>query len=140
MPPYKYVANRALTFFQNVLMGQKLSEYHTGYRAFSRQVLETLPLLANSDDFVFDNQMLAQVIAFGFRLGEVSCPTKYFPEASSINFSRSVTYGLGVLRTKPALPALEMASRQDQSIQLAYEPAAQHQLLRGNLFGLAASV
>jgi glycosyltransferase involved in cell wall biosynthesis len=99
MPLYKYAANRALTFFQNVLMGAKLSEYHTGYRAFSRAVLETLPLLANSDDFVFDNQMLAQTIAFGFRLGEISCPTRYFSEASSINFRRSVVYGLGVVGT-----------------------------------------
>lgn len=99
MPLYKYVANRFLTFSQNLLMGAKLSEYHTGYRAFSRKVLETLPLLENSDDFVFDNQMLSQAIYFGFRVGEVSCPTKYFPEASSINFRRSVTYGLGVLKT-----------------------------------------
>jgi glycosyltransferase involved in cell wall biosynthesis len=99
MPLYKYVANRALTFIENVLLGIKLSEYHTGYRAFSRRVLETLPLEECSDDFVFDNQMLAQCAAFGFKIGEVSCPTKYFPEASSINFSRSVTYGLGVLGT-----------------------------------------
>jgi glycosyltransferase involved in cell wall biosynthesis len=99
MPLYKYVANRVLTFFQNLLMGAKLSEYHTGYRAFSRAVLETLPLLANSDDFVFDNQMLAQTIAFNFRLGEISCPTRYFSEASSINFRRSVIYGLGVVGT-----------------------------------------
>ena len=99
MPLYKYVSNRFLTFVQNILLGVKLSEYHTGYRAFSRKVLETLPLLANSDDFVFDNQMLAQVVAFRFRLGEISCPTKYFPEASSINFRRSVIYGLGVLAT-----------------------------------------
>lgn len=99
MPLYKYMANRALTLFQNLMMGAKLSEYHTGYRAFSRTVLEALPLLANSDDFVFDNQMLAQTIAFGFRLGEISCPTRYFAEASSINFRRSVVYGLGVIRT-----------------------------------------
>ncbi len=99
MPRYKYVANRALTFFQNVLLGKKLSEYHTGYRAFSRQVLETLPLLENSDDFVFDNQMLAQIAFFGFSIGEVSCPAKYFAEASSINFRRSMIYGLGVVRT-----------------------------------------
>lgn len=99
MPLYKYVSNRALTAFQNLLLGSKLSEFHTGYRAFSRNVLETLPLLANSDDFVFDNQMLAQAVAFGFRIGEISCPTKYFPEASSINFSRSVKYGVGVLAT-----------------------------------------
>jgi glycosyltransferase involved in cell wall biosynthesis len=99
MPLYKYVANRALTFTQNLLVGQKLSEYHTGYRAWSRTVLERLPLLACSDDFVFDNQMLGQAIWFGFRIGEISCPTKYFAEASSINFRRSVTYGLGVLDT-----------------------------------------
>src|SRR5204862_5998502 len=88
-----------LTAFQNLMMGAKLSEYHTGYRAFSRAVLEKLPLAENSHDFVFDNQMLAQCVYFGFRMGEVSCPTKYFEEASSINFSRSVTYGLGVIRT-----------------------------------------
>jgi len=98
MPLYKYVANRALTFVQNWLMRQKLSEYHTGYRAFSRAVLESLPLSENSDDFVFDNQMLCQAIAAGFRVGEISCPTRYFAEASSINFRRSVTYGFGVLR------------------------------------------
>jgi hypothetical protein len=82
-----------------VVCGAKLSEYHSGYRAFSREVLERLPLLGNSDDFVFDNQMLAQVLAFGFRIGEISCPTKYMPEASSISFRRSVVYGLGVLKT-----------------------------------------
>jgi glycosyltransferase involved in cell wall biosynthesis len=99
MPAYKYVSNRALTAWQNLVLGAKLSEYHTGYRAFSRKVLETLPLLENSDDFVFDNQMLTQCLYFGFRVGEVSCPTRYFPEASSISFRRSVTYGLGVVRT-----------------------------------------
>ena len=99
MPYYKYVFNRMLTAFQNLFLGVKLSEYHTGYRAFSSKVLTTLPLLENSDDFVFDNQMLAQCVHFGFRIGEVSCPTKYFAEASSINFRRSVTYGLGVLAT-----------------------------------------
>src|SRR3954469_20376246 len=99
MPVYKYISNRLLTAFENIFLGVKLSEYHTGYRAFSRQVLTTLPLLENSDDFVFDNQMLAQCVHFGFRIGEVSCPTKYFAEASSINFRRSVTYGLGVLAT-----------------------------------------
>lgn len=99
MPVYKYVANRALTAFQNALLGVKLSEYHTGFRAFDRRVLETLPLLENSDDFVFDNEMLAQAVMFGFRIGEVSCPTKYFKEASSINFRRSVRYGLSVLLT-----------------------------------------
>lgn len=99
MPLYKYVANRFLTLAGNLMLGVKLSEYHTGYRAFSRRVLETLPLEENSDDFVFDNQMLAQCVRFGFRIGEISCPTKYFPEASSINFRRSVVYGLGVLST-----------------------------------------
>ena len=99
MPAYKYASNRFLTLAQNVLLGEKISEYHTGYRAWSRQVLSRLPLLACSDDFVFDNQMLAQCIHFGFRLGELSCPARYFPEASSINFRRSVTYGLGVLET-----------------------------------------
>ncbi len=98
MPRYKYVANRMLTLVQNLLMGQKLSEYHTGYRAWSRKVLETLPLLQCSEDFVFDNQMLAQAAYFGFHIGEISCPTKYFAEASSINFRRSVVYGLGVLQ------------------------------------------
>ena len=99
MPFYKYVANRLLTAFENLFLGIKLSEYHTGYRAFSREVLVELPLLENSGDFLFDNQMLAQCVNFGFRIGEVSCPTKYFEEASSINFRRSVTYGLGVIAT-----------------------------------------
>src|SRR5579859_4822789 len=99
MPMYKYISNRLLTAFENLFLGVKLSEYHTGYRAFRRQVLTELPLLENSDDFVFDNQMLAQCVHFGFRIGEVSCPTKYFAEASSINFRRSVEYGLGVLAT-----------------------------------------
>jgi glycosyltransferase involved in cell wall biosynthesis len=99
MPLWKYVANRFLTASQNVLCGSKLSEFHTGYRAFSRKVLETLALEENSDDFVFDNQMLAQAIHAGFEIGEISCPAAYFPEASSINFRRSVTYGLGVLET-----------------------------------------
>jgi glycosyltransferase involved in cell wall biosynthesis len=99
MPVYKYIANRLLTAVENVLLGVKLSEFHTGYRAFRREVLETLPLEENSDDFVFDNQMLAQAVAFGYRIGEISCPTKYFPEASTINFHRSVVYGFGVLGT-----------------------------------------
>ncbi|TAE72493.1 MAG: glycosyltransferase family 2 protein [Bacteroidetes bacterium] len=98
MPMYKYIANRFLTFFQNLMMGQKLAEYHTGYRAFSREVLEALPLKDNSDDFVFDNEMLGQIAYAGFMIGEVTCPTKYFDEASSINFKRSVKYGMGVLR------------------------------------------
>jgi glycosyltransferase involved in cell wall biosynthesis len=99
MPRYKYIANRFLTAFENIFLGVKLSEYHTGYRAFSREVLTKLPLGENSDDFVFDNQMLAQCVHFGFRLGEISCPTKYFEEASSISFRRSVKYGVGVLAT-----------------------------------------
>src|SRR3979411_268494 len=101
MPVWKYVANRFLTAFENFFLGVKLSEYHSGYRAFSREVLTRLPLLENSDDFVFDNQMLAQCVYFGSRIGEVSCPTKYFEEASSINFGRSVKYGFGVLAKNP---------------------------------------
>lgn len=99
MPLYKYIANRLLTLVQNFLVGAKLSEYHTGYRAFSRDVLLSLPLLMNSDDFAFDNEMLVQAIYFGYRVGEISCPTRYFPEASSINFRRSVKYGFAVLWT-----------------------------------------
>ncbi|MGA2071534.1 MAG: glycosyltransferase family 2 protein [Sedimentisphaerales bacterium] len=99
MPFYKYVSNRFLTLAENILTGAKLSEYHTGYRAFSRQLLELLPLDGNSDDFIFDNQMLAQILWFGYTIAEVSCPTKYFPEASSINFVRSTKYGLGCLWT-----------------------------------------
>jgi len=99
MPRYKYLANRILTFAENLALGVKLSEYHTGFRAYRRKVLETLPLEECSDDFVFDNELLVQAVAFGFTIGEVSCPTKYFPEASSINFGRSVKYGLGVLGT-----------------------------------------
>src|SRR5208282_1512792 len=99
MPFWKYVSNRFLTLAENVLFGAKLSEYHTGYRAFSREILETLPLAENSDDFVFDNQMLAQILWHGFTIGEVSCPTKYFPEASSINLRRSIRYGFGCLGT-----------------------------------------
>jgi glycosyltransferase involved in cell wall biosynthesis len=97
MPIYKYIANRVLTLIQNILVGEKLSEYHTGYRAFSREVLESLNLEANSDDFVFDNQMLSQIIYAGFPIGEITCPTKYFAEASSINLYRSSVYGIGVL-------------------------------------------
>lgn len=99
MPCYKYIANRFLTLFQNLMQSAKLSEYHTGYRAFSRELLETLDLENNSDDFVFDNQMLAQILWLNYQIAEISCPTKYFPEASSINFSRSVKYGIGCLRT-----------------------------------------
>ncbi|HNY90129.1 MAG: Undecaprenyl-phosphate mannosyltransferase [bacterium ADurb.Bin431] len=99
MPLYKYISNRFLTLFENILLGQKISEYHTGYRAFSRDLLSDLPLHSCSNDFVFDNEMIAQAVYFGYSVGEVSCPTKYFPEASSINFRRSVKYGFGVLRT-----------------------------------------
>lgn len=111
MPLYKYIANRLLTAFQNLFLGVKLSEYHTGFRAFSRELLETLPLLENSDDFVFDNQMIAQAVMFGFRIGEVSCPTKYFEEASSINFRRSVQYGLGVIATTGGFVAHKLGLR-----------------------------
>jgi glycosyltransferase involved in cell wall biosynthesis len=127
MPLYKYVANRFLTAFQNLLSSAKLSEYHTGFRAFSRQVLTSLPLLENSDDFVFDNEMLAQCIFFGYGIGEVSCPTKYFPEASSINFSRSVKYGIGVLFTtlklrvqKLGLARFRMFSTSGRKLMLNY--------------------
>ena len=103
MALYKYVANRLLTLVQNLLWGAKLSEYHTGFRAYSRKLLESVPFEANSDDFVFDNQIIGQAIYFGFSVGEMSCPTRYFPEASSINLARSLSYGLGVLRTTAAL-------------------------------------
>jgi len=99
MPKYKYIANRILTFIENILLQQKLSEYHTGYRAYTREVLETLPIMENSDDFVFDNQMLSQIVYAGYDIAEVSCPTKYFEEASSINLKRSTEYGLGVMLT-----------------------------------------
>jgi glycosyltransferase involved in cell wall biosynthesis len=99
MPAYKYAANRFLTAFQNLLLGARLSEYHTGYRAYSRDLLLSLPLLHNSDDFVFDNQVVAQAILLKARIGEISCPTRYFPEASSINFQRSMRYGFGVMKT-----------------------------------------
>jgi len=99
MPYYKYVANRLLTLIQNILMNQKLSEYHTGYRAYDKKVLQSIAYNSNSDDFVFDNQLLAQIFNKGFEVAEITCPTKYFDDASSINFSRSVTYGLGVLKT-----------------------------------------
>jgi hypothetical protein len=99
MPFYKYVSNRFLTLAQNLLMGAKLSEYHTGYRAYTQEVLQKIPWQVNSNDFVFDNQFLSQAIYAGFRIGEVTCPTKYFAEASSINFMRSMKYGIGCLRT-----------------------------------------
>jgi len=98
MPLYKYIANRFLTLFQNIMSGQKLSEYHTGYRAFSKEIFSRIDISANSNDFVFDNEMLSQIIFAGFEIAEVTCPTKYFPEASSINLRRSIVYGLGVLR------------------------------------------
>jgi len=113
MPIYKYIANRGLTFIQNLLLRTKLSEFHTGYRAWTRKVLERLPLMACSDDFVFDNQMLAQAVFFGFRIGEISCPTRYFPEASSINLPRSVTYGLGVLATSMQFRLQRLGLRED---------------------------
>ncbi|HUJ33153.1 MAG TPA: glycosyltransferase family 2 protein [Candidatus Acidoferrum sp.] len=111
MPRYKYVANRFLTAFENLLLDAKLSEYHTGFRGFSRKVLETLPLVENSDDFVFDNEMIVQALHFGFRIGEISCPTRYFHEASSIRFGRSVKYGFGVLSAtmKPLLQRMRLA-------------------------------
>jgi len=99
MPLYKYIANRFLTLFQNIVMNQKLAEYHTGYRAFSSEVLRKINFMANDDDFVFDNQMLAQIFYAGYEIAEITCPTKYFAEASSINFSRSVKYGFGVIKT-----------------------------------------
>jgi glycosyltransferase involved in cell wall biosynthesis len=105
MPAWKYAANRALTAAQNLALGSKLSEFHTGFRAYSREALLAIPMLANSDDFVFDNQLLAQAVGLGLRLGEISCPTSYHEDASSINFSRSVTYGIGVVRTSIAFRA-----------------------------------
>jgi glycosyltransferase involved in cell wall biosynthesis len=130
MPLYKYISNRFLTAFENLFLRVKLSEYHTGYRAFSRKVLIDLPLLENSPDFVFDNQMLAQCVHFGYRIGEVSCPTKYFEEASSINFRRSVKYGLGVVATTLqfalhhwGLVRLPMFSPQGRKLEIGPEPA-----------------
>jgi glycosyltransferase involved in cell wall biosynthesis len=108
MPVWKYIANRFLTLTENVLIGAKLSEYHTGYRAFSRELLQKLPLINNSDDFVFDNQMLAQIVWFGYTIAEVSCPTSYFAEASSINFKRSMEYGFGCIRTALAFRLAKM--------------------------------
>jgi len=108
MPVWKYIANRALTFAENMLLGAKLSEYHTGYRAFSRELLENLDLSRNSDDFVFDNQMIAQILWAGYAIGEVTCPTKYFAEASSINLRRSIAYGIGCLKTAAAFRLAKM--------------------------------
>ena len=147
MPGWKYIANRFLTLFENTCLGAKLSEYHTGYRAFSRTVLTNLPLLENSDDFVFDNQMLAQCVYFGFRIGEVSCPTKYFEEASSINFRRSVKYGLGVLLTsvqfrlqKIGLGQFRIFSRQGRCLESGldakyYSPEATERTITGGRSG-----
>ena len=133
MPLYKYVANRILTAFQNLFLGVKLSEYHTGFRGFSSELLERLPLLENSDDFVFDNQMIAQAVAFNFRIGEISCPTKYFKEASSISFRRSVRYGFGVLSTTASFGAHRLGivrSRifrpKGRDIRLGYYAAVLH--------------
>jgi len=111
MPLYKYVSNRFLTLVQNLLVGNKLSEYHTGFRAFRREVLSDLPLLENSNDFLFDNQFLVQAIRFGFRIGEITCPTRYIAESSSIGFRRSVIYGLGVLRTSLQYALFRMGIR-----------------------------
>lgn len=113
MPMYKYIANRLLTFLQNMIMHQKLSEYHTGYRAFSAKVLHSISLEQNSDDFVFDNQMIAQIFDAGFQIGEITCPTKYFAEGSSINFRRSVKYGLGVMQTSIRYRLHRMGLRKD---------------------------
>jgi glycosyltransferase involved in cell wall biosynthesis len=124
MPRYKYVANRFLTAVQNVLVGQKMSEYHSGYRAFSRKVLETLPLLSNSDDFLFDNQMLVQCHWWGFRIAEISCPTKYFAEASSINFRRSLAYGFGTLLVGLQCLAARMGVRPAAYLDRAAGPSA----------------
>jgi len=127
MPLYKYIANRFLTAVENLLLGSKLSEFHTGYRVFSKSVLENLPLHVNSDNFVFDNEMLAQIIYFGYRVGELSCPTRYFKEASSIDFVKSVVYGLGVLNTtfkfrlqKLGLINSKLFSREEGSIESDY--------------------
>ncbi len=113
MPVYKYISNRVLTSFENLLLGSKLSEFHTGYRAFSRKILTALPLEVNSDNFVFDNEMLAQILYFNFRIGEISCPTRYFEEASSINFSNSVRYGLGVISVSVKYILQKMNFRKD---------------------------
>jgi glycosyltransferase involved in cell wall biosynthesis len=126
MPVYKYVANRFLTAFQNLFFGVKLSEYHTGFRAFSRELLLALPLLENSDDFVFDNQMIAQAILFGFRIGEISCPTRYFKEASSINFKRSMKYGLGVLSTTASFTAHKMGLIHAAKFEASGRKVTQH--------------
>jgi hypothetical protein len=139
MPLYKYISNRLLTAFQNLILGAKLCEYHSGYRGFSRDLLMKLPLLENSDDFVFDNELLTQAVSFGFRIGEVSCPTKYFAEASSIGFWRGVRYGLGVVATtakfalqKLALAQFRIFSERGRRLDLGYStPAKQPRAIRG---------
>jgi glycosyltransferase involved in cell wall biosynthesis len=123
MPFYKFVSNRGLTLFQNLMMGAQLSEYHTGFRAYDRKLLLSLPLSRNSEDFVFDNQILAQALLHGARIGEISCPTKYFPEASSINFRRSTIYGLGVLKTSVLYRLARLGLYRSPIFQLA-EPGA----------------
>ena len=139
MPLYKYVANRCLTAFQNLFLGIKLSEYHTGFRAFSREVLEQLPLLENSDDFVFDNQMIAQAAAFEFRIGEVSCPTKYFDEASSISFRRSVRYGFGVLATTLSFAAHKLGISSSRIFQPKQRDIERHYYTRKATLGAGQS-
>jgi glycosyltransferase involved in cell wall biosynthesis len=124
MPLYKYLSNRFLTISQNLLIGASLSEYHTGYRAFSRELLMSLPFDRNSDDFVFDNQMLAQAVMFGARIGEISCPTRYFAEASSINFRRSAVYGLGVLRTSVQFLLAKWGLHRAPMFQFSPRPAS----------------
>ena len=133
MPFYKYVANRFLTAFENIFTGAKLSEYHTGFRAFAKRVLTDLPLLENSDGFVFDNEMIAQCIIFGYRIGEVSCPTKYFEEASSIKFGESVKYGFGVLSTtlkcwlqKLGIVHYRLFNSGGSKVLTDYEPRVEH--------------
>jgi glycosyltransferase involved in cell wall biosynthesis len=121
MPVYKYISNRALTKFQNLVLGASLSEYHTGFRAYSRGLLEALPLAGNSDDFLFDNQLVVQALRSGARIGEISCPTKYFPEASSINLRRSLTYGFGVIRTTLRY---SLAGRKNRTGALSSAPPA----------------
>jgi glycosyltransferase involved in cell wall biosynthesis len=124
MPGWKYVANRFLTFMENILLGAKLSEYHTGYRAFSREILETIDFSKNSDDFVFDNQMLAQIFWHGFTIGEVSCPTKYFKEASSINFRRSLKYGFGCLNVGMRFRLAKMGLLRSELFSSTPQPGA----------------
>ncbi len=125
MPLYKYISNRFLTAFENLMLNQKLSEYHTGYRAFSRNVLSSLPLEENSNDFVFDNEILAQITYFGFRIGEISCPTKYFADASSINFRRSLKYGINVLQTSVKFALQRLGLKKYQIFSKTEIPALQ---------------